>query len=301
MNTSSESIKDAVLRLFPSSSSYTSQEEDAILEFYNLFDADELLQDWKKYLPKPMVIFGLRICQLEAHKMFELARALFEVVMITFPDLISRLEPKNLPDIGTCNMVQILKRNQQEVGPSVVVLRLSKWDPSKFNLDDVLLFNFLLYIFAARSSPEMQRAGVLVIVDMRGLKLAHVSHLTTFDLVKKSAVISMKVPTKLSRKVVKGCILVHSNALVVRTFHAFRWLIPKKMRKKIELTQSDMSYVTNIVDPQKLPEEFGGVIDDKEAYFEGLADDLMSDAKLVPALEHIKIEILRNSGYYKIN
>lgn len=38
MNTSSESIKDAVLRLFPSSSSYTSQEEDAILEFYNLFD-----------------------------------------------------------------------------------------------------------------------------------------------------------------------------------------------------------------------------------------------------------------------
>lgn len=94
----------------------------------------------------------------------------------------------------------------------------------------------------------MQRAGILVIVDMRGLRLEHVRHVTTVDLVKKSAIISLKVPTKLSKKVVKGCILVHSNAIVVRTFHAFKWLIPKKMEKKVVIFlffQVFTNYFTN--------------------------------------------------------
>ncbi|OXA40845.1 Alpha-tocopherol transfer protein [Folsomia candida] len=300
MNKSTESFKEAILRLFPPPGSYTTEEEQAIQKFYDLVDGDEILQDWKKYALEPIIIFCLRICQLESRPMFEVARALFQVTMVTFPDLVSRLNAKNFPNVATSEMFQILKRNRDDVGPSVVVIRISKWDPSKAILDDVLTFNFLLYIFAAKSSPEMQRAGILVIVDMRGLRLEHVRHVTTVDLVKKSAIISLKVPTKLSKKVVKGCILVHSNAIVVRTFHAFKWLIPKKMEKKIELTQSDMSYITNLKDPSTLPVEFGGTIDDKEAYYEGLADDMMSDKRLIPALDRLKNEILRRNGYSKI-
>ncbi|OXA40080.1 Alpha-tocopherol transfer protein [Folsomia candida] len=294
MNSKNESLKEAVFRLFPPSGPYSTEEEEAIKEFYNLVDDDTDLQEWKKYAPESVVIFCLRVCQLEV-------RSIYRVAMVNFPDLFARLNPKAMPSIADRGIFQIMKRNKEDEGPAVLVLRINRWDPSKAILDDVLFFTFILYVFAARLSPEMQRAGILSIVDMRGLRLAHVRHLSTMDLVKKAALISLKVPIKLSTRIVKGCVLVNSNALVVRTFHAFKWLIPKKLRKKIELTQSDMSYITNLKDPSTLPVEFGGVIDDTEAYIEDLANNLMSDKKLVPAMQHLQHEILRHNGYLKIN
>lgn len=46
--------------------------------------------------------------------------------MVNFPDLFARLNPKAMPSIADRGIFQIMKRNKEDEGPAVLVLRISK-------------------------------------------------------------------------------------------------------------------------------------------------------------------------------
>jgi len=286
------SLANTVLRFGDQSGEYTDEEEVAIDAIYDLIDADNEIQCWRKHIPKAFIIVALRICKMDVDVVFKTAKALYAVAMDSYPDLVARVNAENLKKIADAKIFEIIKR-PTDSGPTVMLFRIKNWKTSDANLEELVFYSVLFFLTAAKSSKEIQRSGFILIGDMDGFKLSHARHVTTIDLLSKIGTILTSVPTKM----VKGTVLINCYTMFLRTFDMFKWVLPGNVRKIIHLTQKDMSPITRLISKDKLPVELGGTVPNEAAFDGGVTTELFEDVKLIPNFKYMINEALIFTGY----
>ncbi|OXA57424.1 uncharacterized protein LOC110845628 isoform X2 [Folsomia candida] len=288
---SMQSLENTILRLGDQSGIYSDEEEQAISAIYDKIDTDPDLQSWRKYMPKSIVIVVLRIYKMDVDVLYETVKSLSTVALKTYPDLLARINPTRLQSISNSKVFQILKRPVDE-GPAVIIFRINRWIPCEANLEELVSVSTLYFLTAAKSSPKLQRQGFILICDVAGFRLRHARHLTTIDLLSKIATVLSAISTKM----VKGVVVINSFAFFYHTFNMFKWVLPSRMKNIIQITKSDMSHITKLIPPERLPVELGGVVESM-AYDETISKELFSDVNLIPTLSYLLNEVLITSGY----
>ncbi|OXA58246.1 retinaldehyde-binding protein 1 [Folsomia candida] len=286
---SDENLEKTLSKFGDQSDEYTDDENRAIQEYFELFDNDEETLPFRKYATKGLVIPGLRSCNLDAKLAFKSMKALHYHATKTYPELFAQLDPLKLKPIIEKKLFQVVKRPVDK-GPAIVVFRIRNWKPSEANIEHLALTG-ALYIYAvAKMSAEIQRQGIIVVSDVSGFKLAHARQ-ASVDLIMMSLRLYTTMPP-----MIKGMVAINSLRLFEASFNMFKWILPEDIRKIMHITRNDMSHMTKLMAPDRLPVEFGGTIPDEEAYMDQIEDEILKDPELFILIKHVQDEFMATNG-----
>ncbi|KAJ0174970.1 hypothetical protein K1T71_009111 [Dendrolimus kikuchii] len=134
----------------------------------------------------------------------------------------------------------------------VILMRFGRWDSDTIHIDDVVRTALLMDEVAA-TQPKLQILGVTIIVDLEGLSIRHVRHLS--PTIANQIVSLMGVAFPLT---FHGLHMVNYNWILNSFFYLFKQFIPKPVWKRIHFHGSDMDSLKKHVHEESLPPEYGG-------------------------------------------
>ncbi|KAI5643878.1 CRAL/TRIO domain-containing protein [Phthorimaea operculella] len=134
----------------------------------------------------------------------------------------------------------------------ITLMRFGRWDPDQVPIVDVVRCALLMDEIAVMQ-PRLQILGVTIIVDLEGLSLRHVRHLT--PTIASQIVSLMGVSFPLPNHALH---IINYSWILNTCFYLFKQFIPQAAWDRLHFHGNDMSSLHKHIDPKYLPPEYGG-------------------------------------------
>ncbi|KAK3922436.1 Clavesin-1 [Frankliniella fusca] len=169
-----------------------------------------------------------------------------------FPDVFLLNNPYDYLPIFKSNELGFELNERDPLGRRIFVARIGDMDPSRHKFEDVLQ-TCLMTMEALSVDPEVQRLGIVVLVDITRFSYKLVRWLTPYKI-------------KVSLKFLQDCIPVKMQALYCvnaprvfsLTYNAVKPLMKEEFKRKISWHNGDLSSLHKVLPPCVLPKDFGG-------------------------------------------
>jgi len=162
-------------------------------------------------------------------------------------------------DFFRMGVVRPLKRNDQH-GRLVGVINAASWDPSIIPMDQVIVQTLLQTDEILFNYPQASNQGVVFLIDLAGLSLSQVLHVTPTALYRVNNLIARNTPIKY-----KALHIVHPGYVVSTLVTAAKMVLSPKLSKRLQI-HKDLASLYRYVTPGILPVSLGGPWSEKEAY-----------------------------------
>ncbi|XP_004925625.1 clavesin-1 [Bombyx mori] len=167
----------------------------------------------------------------------------------------------------------------------IVLMRFGRWDPSAVPIEDVVRCALFMDEIAVMQ-PKLQILGVTIIVDLDGLSIRHVRHLTPTVAYQIVSLMGVSFPLAMH-----GLHIINYNWILNSVFYLFKQFIPAAVWSRLHFHGSNMESLHKFIQPQYLPPEYGGscrhIISTEEWI-----------AKIYRYKDDFLIEELRDLGFY---
>ncbi|XP_060583034.1 alpha-tocopherol transfer protein-like [Ruditapes philippinarum] len=194
----------------------------------------------------------LRAKKFDCERAFQLILKHFEVKCeVKNKDLFRNMRPSTVKHVLEDGVTGVLP-HRDKFGRRVLIFRAGKWNPSKYPLPDIFKTNFMT-LSKVIQEEETQVAGVVVIADLKGIGIGHVTQMTPFYAKRIASLLQDCFPMRL-----KGVHYVNEPALFDVIFAIVQQFLRRKFLERIHVHGKNMSKLADFVDIDNLPEEYGG-------------------------------------------
>uniref|UniRef100_A0A1Y1LTY1 CRAL-TRIO domain-containing protein n=1 Tax=Photinus pyralis TaxID=7054 RepID=A0A1Y1LTY1_PHOPY len=192
----------------------------------------------------------LRAKKFDGHKAFHMLQRYY-LMKIKYPELITCPLPSEVSRILNFQAQNMLV-NRDQFGRRVYIIRVDNFDSTQMTIEEVFRTNILALEEVVRE-PETQIAGVVVIVDMAGLKLHHAKFFTPHYAKRTVEVVQDTFPLRF-----KGFHIVNEPFYFDAFMAVVKPFLKDKVRKRIQLHGTNFSSLHEFIHPDILPFEYGG-------------------------------------------
>ncbi|XP_034833567.1 clavesin-1-like [Maniola hyperantus] len=134
----------------------------------------------------------------------------------------------------------------------ITLMRFGRWDTSAVPIDDVVRCALLMDEIAAMQ-PKLQVLGVTIIVDLEGLSVRHVRQLTPTIASQIVSLMGVSFP------LLNHSLHIIRYSWILNTFfNIFKQFIPQAAWNRLHFHGYNMSSLHKHIDPEYLPQEYGG-------------------------------------------
>ncbi|XP_041980698.1 clavesin-1-like [Aricia agestis] len=134
----------------------------------------------------------------------------------------------------------------------ITLMRFGRWDPDRVPIVDVVRCALLMDEIASMQ-PKLQILGVTIIVDLEGLSMRHVRHLTPTIANQIVSLMGVSFPIPIHRLHV-----IRYNWFLHTFFYVFKQFIPAAAWDRLYFHGYDMDSLHKHIEPEYLPPEYGG-------------------------------------------
>ncbi|KAG6457641.1 alpha-tocopherol transfer protein [Manduca sexta] len=134
----------------------------------------------------------------------------------------------------------------------IILMRFGRWDPDAVPIDDVVRCALIMDEIAVMQ-PKLQILGVTIIVDLEGLSLRHVRHLTPTIAYQIVSLMGVSFPLPMH-----GLHIIRYSWILNSIFYLFKQFMPAAVWSRLHFHGSDMASLHKYIDPEYLPPEYGG-------------------------------------------
>ncbi|XP_073821562.1 alpha-tocopherol transfer protein-like [Musca autumnalis] len=171
-----------------------------------------------------------------------------------YPELCKDLKLDTVKEVMLENTGSMLPQRDQYGRRIFISLHGKYWNPKKFTLQSMLQ-SFILQCEYYRAEPETQISGIVIILDVEGLKLQQVFKFTPNFIMSLVQYIQEGMGLRF-----KGYHVVNNPKIFDMIFAMTKPFIQEKMYKRIYFHGSDMSSLHRYISPDCLPECYGGTL-----------------------------------------
>ncbi|KAK9306476.1 hypothetical protein QLX08_002852 [Tetragonisca angustula] len=208
----------------------------------------------------------LRPCKWYSKSAFELMKRFYKF-KLNNPRYCLNLLPSNEKKVFSSDIVIPLP-NRMANGCRLLLINCGKvWNPKVISTDEIFR-SVILSLEAAIAEPRTQIAGIHVILNMTGLTLTHVAHITPSFAASVTDWIQRCLPCRL-----KGIHIVNQPFIFNMIYAIFKPFLLEKTRKRLHFHGTNRDSLLSFVDENVLPVEFGGKFEmPKESIGQGICD-----------------------------
>ncbi|XP_068622544.1 clavesin-1-like [Battus philenor] len=141
---------------------------------------------------------------------------------------------------------------ESPVNGRITLMRFGKWDTEAVPIMDVVRCALIMDEIAVMQ-PKLQILGVTIIVDLEGLSVRQVSHLTPTIASQIVSLMGVSFPL-----LMHGLHIINYNWFLNTFFYIFKQFIPGAAWDRMYFHGYDMSSLHKHIDPAYLPPEYGG-------------------------------------------
>ncbi|VVC92038.1 unnamed protein product [Leptidea sinapis] len=134
----------------------------------------------------------------------------------------------------------------------ITLMRFGRWESELVPIEDVVRCALLMDEVAAMQ-PRLQVLGVTIVVDLEGLGVRHVRHLTRTVASQIVALMGVSFPIN-----IHAVHVVRYNWFLSTFFNLFQQFIPEAAWKRLHFHGYDMASLHKHIKPEHLPPENGG-------------------------------------------
>ncbi|XP_073988223.1 alpha-tocopherol transfer protein-like [Rhodnius prolixus] len=149
---------------------------------------------------------------------------------------------------------------------TIIIEAGKKWNPKTVSLLEFVR-GVVTIIEAAQLEPKTQIAGVNIIIDVDGLTLSHVWQFSPNFAKFLLEFLQEALPLR-----IKSVHVVNQPYLFNMLYAIFKPFILEKLRERIFFHGSDMSSLTEHIDPKCLPTQYGGILELETIYGEAFVE-----------------------------
>lgn len=172
----------------------------------------------------------------------------------THREIYKDLLPSNERNIFMQNILTV-QPNRDQFGRRILIIELGKkWKTDKVSLDEVFK-GCVLFLEAAMLEPETQVCGAVVIFDMNGLSMGQATHFNPRFAKRIVDWLQDSVPLR-----IKNIHVVNQPYVFKVVFAFFKPFLREKLRGRIIFHGTDRKSLHKYMDPQCLPECYGGTL-----------------------------------------
>ncbi|XP_035233802.1 clavesin-1-like [Stegodyphus dumicola] len=139
-------------------------------------------------------------------------------------------------------------------GSALLYLKAERWDPDQISADDAI-FGAIVSIFSAIENPVNQVAGIVVIIDLKHLKLQQIIAISSW------LILGTQAMQRCCPFMVKEVHIINVPPVFKAAWKLIKPLISDKIRKRIIFHKSiEWKTLHNLISPNILPSELGGFL-----------------------------------------
>ncbi|XP_065284046.1 alpha-tocopherol transfer protein-like [Dermacentor albipictus] len=175
------------------------------------------------------------------------------------------------------NKLLALSSRRDSLGRAVMLVRTGAWDASICTLDEftkacMMLVEWMLF------DEEVQKRGVVYILDYKGLGLHHLTQYTPFAIQRMIHIAQDCYPVK-----VKAVYVVNSPPVFDIFFSITKNFMKSKLIERVQLFGDDMEKLRDLVPDDVIPKEAGGTLESYD--YDKLERDMLSQSDYFEELD----------------
>ncbi|XP_043594006.1 alpha-tocopherol transfer protein-like [Bombus pyrosoma] len=237
--------------------------EQALKDFKAMFkdEPDLFVPDDDEFCRK-----FLRPCKWYPKSAFGLMKRFYKF-KVNNPRYCLNLLPSNEKKVLSSDMVIPLPDRMAD-GCRVLQVNCGKaWNTKIINIDEIFR-SIILSLEAAMAEPKTQIAGIHVILNMDGLTLNHVTHITPSFAASVTDWVQRCLPCRL-----KGIHVVNQPFIFNMVYAIFKPFLLEKTRKRLHFHGTNRDTLLSFIGAKALPMEFGGELEmPNEPIGQGICD-----------------------------
>ncbi|XP_054929879.2 alpha-tocopherol transfer protein-like isoform X1 [Dermacentor andersoni] len=237
---------------------------------------DEKLLDCPK--DERFLMKFLHARKYDADKAFKTVQKYFRARQ-SYPAIFESFTPSEVlyDTIFRENKLLAVSSKRDSLGRAVMLVKTGAWDASICTLDEftkacMILIEWMLF------DEEVQKRGVVYILDYKGLGLHHLTQYTPFAIQKMIHIAQDCYPVR-----VKGVYVVNSPPVFDIFFSITKNFMKSKLIERVQLFGDDMEKLRDLVPDDVIPKEAGGTLESYD--YDKLERDMLSQSDYFEELD----------------
>lgn len=172
--------------------------------------------------------------------------------------VLADLSPYTVPyrEIIIENHLILVSKLRDPEGRAAAMLKLGAWNTGICSLTDLIRATLVLAEWTLEDK-ETQIRGVVCVVDLKGLQLSHMIHLTPFLLKKVAHIVQDCFPMRL-----KAVYVINNPHLCELLYGMLKPFLKSKLAQRFHFMGYDLRKLHGILPSDFIPAEFGGTHED---------------------------------------
>ncbi|XP_034230931.1 alpha-tocopherol transfer protein-like [Thrips palmi] len=188
---------------------------------------------------------------LDVKKSYHLVQEYF-AARRDYPDVFLLNDPNMYVSIFESNELGFELADRDALGRRIFVARIGDMDPTRHKFEEVLQ-TCLMTLESLSVDPEVQRLGIVVLVDITRFSYKLVRWLTPYKIKVSLKFLQDCIPIKM-----QAFYCVNAPRVFSLTYNAVKPLMKEEFRRKISWHNGDLSSLHKVIPPCVLTKDFGG-------------------------------------------
>ncbi|XP_077516663.1 alpha-tocopherol transfer protein-like isoform X1 [Amblyomma americanum] len=174
-----------------------------------------------------------------------------------YPAVFDNFSPSAVPYDAIFREHKLLavSSRRDPLGRAVMLVRTGSWDPSICTVDEFTKACFILVEWMLLDE-DVQKCGVVFVIDHKGLGLHHMTHFTPFTIQRLVSLTQDCYPVG-----VKAVYITNSPSIFDLLFSIAKTFLRSKLVERVHLFGSDLDRLQDVVPLDVIPEEGGGTFE----------------------------------------
>ncbi|XP_021959749.1 uncharacterized protein LOC110855645 isoform X2 [Folsomia candida] len=218
-----------------------------------------IMQFW----PEKLLLTLIRTYDSNHSSVLDVVNCLQTCITETYPELFGLINLSKLRPVLDKKLFSLVKHASPK-NPGILMFKFKNWKPSDVSPDQLTAVATVYYHQLGRNSKDIQKNGILVLLDAEGLGFSHVRQMS-HNFVKK--VLYCNVYTSPVRVI--GYVVYNSSFLMEKIYNVLKHAVPERSRKDVYILRKDLTQLHEMVpDKQFLPTCVGGEVPNDVAFQE---------------------------------